>query len=25
VASGPTDRAWIDANIFGKLVLDEGR
>jgi hypothetical protein len=23
VHSGPTDRAWIDANIFGKLVLDE--
>ena len=24
VASGPTDRGWIDAGIFGKLVLDEG-
>jgi len=23
VSSGKTDRGWIDANIFGKLVLDE--
>jgi hypothetical protein len=23
VTSGPTDRGWIDADIFGKLVLDE--
>jgi hypothetical protein len=23
VASGPKDRGWMDANIFGKLVLDE--
>jgi hypothetical protein len=23
VTSGPTDRAWIDADIFGKLVLDQ--
>jgi hypothetical protein len=25
VATGAKDRAWIDANIFGKLVLDEKR
>jgi len=24
IATGPKDRAWIDANVFGKLVLDEG-
>jgi hypothetical protein len=23
IATGAKDRAWIDANVFGKLVLDE--